>query len=136
VGVLAGVTTASAGGYLDDSRATLATMTVAGGLGLWLGDALVRDTDLSVGSAVLLDLATVAGGLGMAGLTYLVDDSGGDSEYLLAGTLGAAGVGGLTFYALKDERVAGARAGRPPSFSLAPRLGRGGRLGVSVLGSF
>jgi hypothetical protein len=140
VGVLAGATTAAVGGYLEDSRPALATMTVAGGLGLWLGDALVRNTDFGAGSAVLIDLATVAGGMGAAGVTYLVDSDGGPAEYLLASTLGAVGVGGLTYYALSDERASGPRASRSPGWSLLPRFTPGGRgrgqLGLSVLGAF
>jgi hypothetical protein len=138
LGALAGVTNAALFDYLDSSRATLGTMAIGSGLGLWMGDALVRNTDFPVGSAVLLDLALLAGGLGAAGLTYLVYSGGDEGTYFLAATLGAAGAGGFTYYALRDERAPPARAGQPAGWALLPRFtpGRAGHGGLTLLGSF
>ena len=72
LGVMAGVTTSFGFGYDDSSEGSLLTMAIGGGLGLVGGDLLVRDTDFSVGESILTDLALVSGGLGAAGLTYLI----------------------------------------------------------------
>jgi hypothetical protein len=136
LGVMAGLTTAVGFGYDDSSRSTLLTMAIGGGLGLAGGDLLVRNTDFSVGESILTDLALVSGGLGAAGLAYLVAPNADGAAYLLAGTLGAAVGGGLSYYVLRDNGTSRTRAGRPPSVALVPQFGRNGRAGVTVYGTF
>jgi hypothetical protein len=134
LGVMAGVTTAFAFNYDDSSEGTLLTMAIGGGLGLVGGDLLVRDTDFSIGESVLTDLALVSGGLGAAGLAYLIAPDAGEVTYLLAGTVGAGLGGGLSYYLLRDRPPA--RAGRTPTLALLPQFGRHGRAGLSLYGNF
>jgi hypothetical protein len=134
------------GEYGDSSKALVATLSAGGLLGLAGGDLLVRDADFSFGQAVIIDLAVVAGGLGAAGLTYLVHQADSAKPYMVAGTLGA-GVGlGLATYAFRQ-----ASPGEPPSgrsaagpsmrFTLLPQIGLGGGGqrglgGLTLAGSF
>ena len=136
LGVLAGFTTAALLDYEDSSRKSLATMVIGSGLGLALGDWLVRDTSFGVGESVLVDLSLVAGGLGATGLTYLFTESGDASLYLSAATLGAATTGGLAYYALRDREDTRATSGQTPGVALLPRIGRNGHAGVTLLGRF
>jgi hypothetical protein len=136
VGVMAGLTTAFAFDYDESSEGTLATMVIGGGLGMVGGDFLVRNTDFSAGEAILTDLALVSGGLGAAGLAYLVSPDADAATYLLAATLGAGAGGGLSYYVLGDNAGASKRASAPPSVALVPQFGRNGRAGLTLHGSF
>ena len=136
LGVMAGVTTAFAFDYDDSSEGTLLTMAIGGGLGLIGGDLLVRNTEFSVGESILTDLALVSGGLGAAGLAYLITPDAGEVAYLLAGTVGAGVGGGLSYYLLRDSPPPRGRAGGTPAVALLPQLGRHGRAGLAVYGSF
>jgi hypothetical protein len=74
VGVLAGVTVAD--GFSTSHRPTAAIVMTGGVVGAFLGDRLIADTDFSVGQSIIVDLATVAGGLASAGLLYLFSPPG------------------------------------------------------------
>jgi hypothetical protein len=141
LGVLAGATAAALGNQKDDSRWVLGLMAAGGGVGLVGGDWFVRDTAYSPGQGLLVDLALVSGGLGAAGLTYLIANSSEPKAYLVAATLGATACGGGVAVAL-DRRGGGqpkasARGrGATAPMAVVPQFGAGGPNGLAVVGAF
>jgi hypothetical protein len=110
LGGFAGLTASSWSGLEQDEggrrTTTLATLlSIGGAVG---GDVLVREQDLSVGQALLIDLGTVAGGLLAAGLTYLATDSDEPSTYLTAALAGGGAGFGLSMWA--QSKPVGKRA--------------------------
>jgi hypothetical protein len=139
LGVLAGATAVIGFDYQDNSKLLLGFMAAGGALGMVGGDAFVRDTSFTPGEALLVDLALVTGGLGAAGLTYLIANADGPRPYFLTGTAGAAIAGGLIAQTLggggSGDRRAQGRGGAV-SLTLLPQFGASGPSGLSVLGAF
>jgi hypothetical protein len=116
---------------LEPGNATFTALAMTGGLlGAVAGDFLVRDTAMSVENSLVIDLATVAGGLLGAGGTYIA--SQGDAHVALASALGGALGFGLSYWASPRHAV---RKGDPPGVSLAPLLLPGVR-GLAIAGPF
>jgi hypothetical protein len=116
---------------------TFTGLAMAGGaLGLLAGDRLVRDADFTVGESLLIDLATIAGGLLGAGVAYLIIQDYGPYQF-------ASGLGGLMGFGLSYWLTPGrvALAGRPRdrqagTLTLAPLLGVRGAKGLALAGAF
>jgi hypothetical protein len=141
LGLFTAATVANGTNIGESNPDALPAILAAGtGVGLFAGDFLVRTTAFTPGESLLVDLALVSGGLGGAGLTYLVADSLSDTAYLFSATAGAAISGGLVAWALgqrrsgeetRDEALAGG-----PRVALLPRLDPGGPKGLQLVGSF
>jgi hypothetical protein len=142
VGGYLGLALARAGGAEESEPGTAAAM-AGGALGLLAGDAVVRNTDLTGGQMVIVDLVTIAGGLfGLgAGLLTVAGAEDPDRVILPASALGAvagyavgiSGVRGRALaeagYGTSDEsnarRIPGSwRIGLEPRASLAARSHR------------
>ncbi len=148
VGLHAGFTAAVlAGAEPEDAGRGLFALLLGGtAAGLALGDHVVKGKDFSVGHSILVDLSLVAGGLGGAGLAFILldpDDGDGDGEAegkaVLAASLFGAGAGYLgAATALGNERRPDAlsRALGPVQVGIVPQLGRRGERGLAVAGRF
>jgi hypothetical protein len=127
----------------DDEKKFFTSLIAGGALGLVVGDRLVLDTDFSVTESVLLDLAMVAGGLGAAGLTYLLsgDQDVGPEPFAVAAAVG--GIAGFTgvYLAFRGDRSGrdpddAKHAAAPRDVALLPVFGRAGERGISLAGRF
>lgn len=128
----------------QDEKKALTTLMLGAGVGLWVGDRLVLATDFSVGQSILVDLSTVAGGLGAAGIAYLV--AGGSSGITLKGITSTSAAGallgfGLSYAYLRDhhgDHDADARRADPrgSGVALIPTFGANGSRGVALAGAF
>jgi hypothetical protein len=140
VGVLAGA--AVADGFSTSRRPTAAMVMTGGVVGAFLGDRLIVGTDFSVGQSIIVDLATVAGGLAGAGLLYLFSPRGwSERPFLVAATIGAATGLGVSYWAFKDrssDRAAGSSSPDAAGlhYSLLPMLGPSGLHGVTLGAAF
>jgi hypothetical protein len=136
LGAWTGLTGTVLAGEEDSSKTVVATMMIGSGLGAFAGDLLVRNTSFSFGKSILVELAMLAGGLGGAGLTYLVGRTDNPKLYFVAAALGAGAGFGFTYQAYRDDGDDG-RASQPPArVGVIPRLGPGGERGLAFAGSF
>jgi hypothetical protein len=128
----------------DDKKFFL-TLIAGGAAGLLIGDRLVRPTNFSVSRALILDLATVAGAFGGAGLAYVfgggADVSG--KTLLAASAVGAMGAFALSYWAARDgdgggggSHEAKSGSGAPLNIAVVPAVGADGQRGVSLAGMF
>jgi len=120
VGGYLGLALAVAGGAEDSEPITAAAM-AGSALGLGAGDGFVRNTDLTGGQMVIVDLVTVAGGLFGLGCGLLASSNADDTRRVLlpVSALGAmagyaAGFTGMRGRALADTRPAAAHGSRSP----------------------
>jgi len=140
VGVLAGATVAD--GFNTSRRPTAAIVMTGAVVGAFLGDRLIVGTDFSVGQSIIVDLATVAGGLAGAGLLYLFSPQGwSERPFLVAASVGAATGLGVSYWAFKDrssDRAAGSSSPDAAGlhYSLLPMLGPSGLHGVTLGAAF
>jgi hypothetical protein len=140
VGVLAGATVAD--GFSTSRRPTAAIVMTGGVVGAFLGDRLIVGTDFSVGQSIIVDLATVAGGLAGAGLLYLFSPQDwSERPFLVAATVGAAAGLGVSYWAFKDRSSDRAAGSSSPDvaglhYSLLPMLGPSGLHGVTLGAAF
>ncbi len=110
--------------------------------GLVVGDRLVSTTDFSVGQSLIIDVATVAGGLGALGVTVLLGNSGGTEKPLLVATsLGGALGFGLSYWAFHGAAESKATARLTSALgatrlAVLPLVGDKGQKGVSLAGAF
>jgi hypothetical protein len=122
------------------SKAIVGTLMLGAAGGLVAGDYLVRDTNFTFGQSIIVDLAMVAGGLGGAGLTYLLSKAESPKPYFVTSTLGAGLGFGLAYVAYRGQGDGGAgHAGGavpPLRLALVPQLGAQGHRGLGVAGSF
>jgi hypothetical protein len=139
LGALAGATAVVSFDFQDNDKLLLGFMAAGAGLGLAGGDAFVRDASYAPGEAMMVDLALVTGGLGAAGLTYLITSADGPKPYFLAATAGAAIGGGVIARSLghhpQKGDLATGRSGTP-RLTLLPRFGASGPSGLTVAGAF
>ena len=146
LGVFTGATAAVVFERDENNKVLLGLMLAGGGLGLLGGDQFVRNQDYSPGEALVIDLALVTGGLGGAGLTYLVSDSHEPKRYFIAATLGSAGCGAAVALALGRQQRGdvlarspphpAGRAGAPTRIALLPQFGAGRPSGLRLVGWF
>jgi hypothetical protein len=116
---------------LDPGNATFTALAMAGGLaGAVAGDFLVRDTALTVSNSLIIDLATVAGGLLGAGGLFIATK--GDRDIAFASALGGALGFGLSYWASPRSVL---RNSELPAISLAPLVLPGAR-GLAIAGPF
>lgn len=139
VGAWTGLTVAVLGDL--DSRPGVG-LAMAGSAGALVGAAaLVRDTRFTFAQALLVDLSTVAGGLGAAGITFLVSESDSPKPYFVAGTLGASAGFALSYFAFHDHAEGRAatwlrRHMGTTRVGLVPQFGRRGERGLALGGLF
>ncbi len=120
---------------VDDSRGLVGLMLAGGGLGLWSGDRFVRGRDFTFTEAVIVDFSVIVGGLGGAGITYLLHQSDEPAPYLIAGFIGALASGALVAVTFTSEERA-TQNRRNLSWQLMPQLARGRPTGLNVVGAF
>jgi hypothetical protein len=116
---------------------TFTGLAMAGGaLGLLAGDRLVRDADFTVGEGLMIDLATIAGGLLGAGVAYLAIQNAG--PYVFASALGGVGGFGLSYWLTPGHVGTAPDRGALPAanLTLAPLLGVRGAKGLALAGAF
>jgi hypothetical protein len=121
---------------VEGSKGIVSSLMTGSALGLGAGLYLVDGRSFSVGEAIVTDLSMLAGGLGAAGLLYLIAEADEPKPYFIAAAAG--GALGYAFGFLAHDATVGERAGRAPAVSvgLAPRLGPAGERGVGVVGRF
>jgi hypothetical protein len=123
-----------------DQRAYTAALMGGGTMGLLIGDRLVRNTDFTVGQSLLVDLATMAGGLMGGGISYLAAPHAGSGPFALATALGGATGFALSYAGLRDR--AESRTTRALSrlggsgIALVPTVGPLGDRGLALAGQF
>jgi hypothetical protein len=124
-------------------KAFFATLMLPTMGGLVAGDVLVKDANFSVGQSLLVDLSMVAGGLGGAGITYLVVGDSVDSldPFFISSAAGALLGFGVSAWAFRDtaegKSVAWlSRKLAAPQVAVLPLIGRAGERGVAVGGMF
>lgn len=130
-------------GLRDDfDKTTTATLMAGSAVGLIAADYLVTEKDFSPGRALLLDLATVAGGLAGAGLIFLATETKEPRAFLTAAALGGLAGWGLAYVSLaedgagtvSDRQAAGLSVGVAPQF-FREKDGSW-RKGVGLMGAF
>jgi hypothetical protein len=120
-----------AGVPIDVTHGAFTGLAMTGGLaGAVVGDLLVRESRFAVGSSLVVDLSTIAGGLAGAGATYIV--SKGDAPILFASALGAGLGFGISYWA---SPRATDRHEALPRISLSPLALPGGR-GLALAGQW
>lgn len=151
LGTWAGLTTAVVADWDPeagrDEKKFFVSLIAGSALGLGVGERLVRGTDFSVRDALLVDLSTLAGALGVAGIAYLASaDSSNPSAkgFATASLLGGALGYGLSYVAFSGDAPAASRAAAarvttsaaPLTVAVVPALNRDGGRGVALCGSF
>jgi hypothetical protein len=139
LGALCGLTVI---GFRDSfDKTTTVTLMVGSAVGLFAADHLVSQKDFSPGRALLVDLATVAGALGGAGLVFLTTETDEPRAFLTAAALGGVAGWGLAYVSLGQDTAD--RPGHAPagfSVGLAPQFTRdkdgSWRKGVGLMGAF
>ena len=86
----------------DLDKATVAALMAGSGVGLWAGNAVLKNRSLSGGDGLLVLAGHVAGGLGALGVTYLLDGGAraDDLVYITTSALGSAAGSLLTLQAV------------------------------------
>ncbi len=122
-------------------KTTTATLMAGSAVGLFAADHLVSQKDFSPGRALLVDLATVAGALGGAGLVFLTTETHEPRAFLTAAALAGVAGWGLAYVSLGQDLAD--RPSHPPagvSIGLAPQFTRerdgSWRKGVGLMGAF
>jgi hypothetical protein len=117
--------------FEPSGKEVVTTLLVGGLAGAVVGDRLVANADFTVAQAVVVDLATVAGAAGTAGLLYLFSPSDwSERPFLIAAALGGTAALGISTWALRDNggpsaRAQDRRAASGFQYALLPMLGTG-----------
>jgi hypothetical protein len=126
----------------QNQKKFFSTLIVGGALGLWAGDRLVRRTNFTVGESLIVDISTVAGALGFAGVGYLAYAGSASSNptkpILIATALGGLVGYGTAFWAYSRTPRPGGGDGPGPAASVAlvPTFDGAGQRGLAVAGAF
>jgi hypothetical protein len=131
-------------GRTSDEKKAFATLMVGGAVGLGTGDVLVQPTDFSVSESLLIDLATITGGLATAGLGYLFTSGSSGATpkgFAASSAIGAVAGFALSYWGYRDDAIrrhARASRDRAPgaSVALVPTLGAHGQRGLALAGAF
>ncbi len=113
----------------------------ASALGAAAADRLLRPLDLTVSQALLVDLGTLAGTLGAAGMAYLLTGDGDSRQpYVLLMAVGGVTAFSLSYWAVFDRSTRRARgrglAVGGASLALLPLVSGGGERGAALMGRF
>ncbi len=128
----------------NDERIPFSVLTVGSVVGLVVGDRLTVDRDIDVATALIVDLATVAGGLVGLGTVFLVQgNQNSKAGPLVTGAMLGAGLSFFLSYRLSDKPAVHNAAQQLqtwlpalPQVSLAPLILPDGGRGLSLGGTF